>query len=159
MPKPAASPVPPGFHTVTPHLNVKGAAQFIEFLKAAFGAVELNRAPGPGGKIMHAQLQIGDSMLMVADDFGAEFGLPPMAEGRLPLVMHLYVPDADAAWARALGAGCEVAYPIADQFWGDRYGQVKDPFGIVWGIGSKKEELTPDEAAERQSKMFGGGPS
>ena len=157
MPQPAASPIPPGFHTITPHLNVKGAAQFIDFVKAAFGADELSRSPGPGGKLMHALLKIGDSMLMVADDFGAEFHLPPMAEGRLPLVITLYVLDADATWAQALAAGCEVLYPIADQFWGDRYGQVKDPFGLVWAISSKKEDLTPAEVQERQAKMFGGG--
>jgi PhnB protein len=153
MPKPANA-IPPGFHTITPHLNVNGAAAFIDFLKAAFGAVEINRAPGPGGKLIHGLLRIGDSMLMVADDFGAEMHLPPMAEGRLPLVLNLYVPDADATWAQALAAGCQVTFPIADQFWGDRYGQVKDPFGLVWAIAQKKEELTPQEIQERQAKAF-----
>jgi len=152
----AAGPVPPGFHTLTPHLNVPGAAKFLDFLKSAFGAIELDRSPGPGGKLMHASVRIGDSILMVADDFGSEFGLPPLAQGRLPLVLHLYVPDADAAWARALAAGCEVTHPIADQFWGDRYGQVRDPFGFVWAIATRKEELTPEELAGRQAKMFGG---
>ena len=158
MPEPA-DPVPPGFHTITPHLNVKDAAAFIDFLKAAFGAVEIRRAPGPGGKLIHALVRIGDSMLMMADDFGAEMNLPPLAEGRLPLVLNLYVPDADATWAQALGAGCQVAFPIADQFWGDRYGQVKDPFGLVWAIAQKKEELTPEELRERQAKAFAGGQS
>jgi PhnB protein len=155
MPKPA-NPIPPGFHTLTPHLNVNGAAAFIDFLKAAFGAVEIHRAPGPGGKLIHALMRIGDSMLMLADDFAAEFKLPPMAEGRLPLVLNLYVPDADAAWAQALGAGCNVVFPIGDQFWGDRYGQVRDPFGLVWAIAQKKEELTPEEMQERQAKAFAG---
>ncbi len=158
MPKPA-NPIPPGFHTLTLHLNVIGAAAYIDFLKAAFGAVELNRAAGPGGKLMHALVKIGDSMLMLADDFAAEFHLPPMAQGRLPLVLSLYVPDADAAWAQALAAGCEVVFPIADQFWGDRYGQVKDPSGMVWAIAQKKEELTPEELAERQAKMSFGAPA
>ncbi len=158
MPK-SANPIPPGFHTLTPHLMVNGAAQFIEFLKQAFGAVEINRAPGPGGKLIHALLQIGDSMVMLADDFAEEFHLPPLAQGRLPMVLNLYVPDADAAWAQALAAGCEVAFPLADQFWGDRYGQVKDPFGFVWAITTKKEELTPEELRERQAKMSMGAPS
>src|SRR5215471_14650361 len=113
----AASPVPEGFHTVTPHLTVDGAAKYIDFLKRAFNAVELGRSPGPGGKLMHATLRIGDSMIMLADDFAAEFNMPPLAEGRLPFVLSLYVPDADAAWAKALAAGCEVNFPLADQFW------------------------------------------
>ena len=155
----SANPIPPGFHTLTPHLNVNGAAKFIDFLKDAFGAIELNRAPGPGGKLIHALLKIGDSMLMLADDFCEEFHLPPLAQGRQPLVLNLYVPDADAAWAQALAAGCEVAFPIADQFWGDRYGQVKDPFGFVWAIATHKEDLTPQELQDRQAKMFSGSPS
>jgi PhnB protein len=158
MPKPA-SPIPPGFHTITPHLNVIGAAAFIDFLKAAFGAVEIHRAPGPGGKLIHALVRIGDSMLMLADDFAEEMHLPPLAQGRLPLVLTLYVPDADATWAQALGAGCQVVFPISDQFWGDRYGQVRDPFGLVWAIASKKEELTQEELQERQAKAFAGGHS
>jgi PhnB protein len=153
------NPVPPGFHTITPHLNVNGAAKFIEFLEEAFGATEINRAPGPGGKLMHALVKIGDSVLMLADDFGEEMHLPPMAQGRLPLVLSLYVPDADAAWAQAVAAGCEVVFPIGDQFWGDRYGQVKDPFGHVWAIATHKEDLTPQELQERQAKMFHGSPS
>jgi len=138
---------------------VNGAARFIEFLKEAFGAMEINRAPGPGGKLIHALLQIGDSMLMLADDFAEEFHLPPLAQGRLPMVLNLYVPDADSAWAQALAAGCDVAFPLADQFWGDRYGQVKDPFGFVWAITTKKEELTPEELRERQAKMSMDAPS
>jgi len=152
----AASPVPPGFHTITPHLNVNGAAKFIDFLKAAFGAEEIHRAPGPGGKLIHALVKIGDSMLMMADDFSAEFHLPPLAQGRLPMVLNLYVPDADAVWNQALAAGCEVVFPLADQFWGDRYGQLKDPFGLVWAVSTKKEDLTPEELMERQAKMFSG---
>ena len=154
------SPIPPGFHSLTPHLTVKGgAAAYIDFLKKAFGGVEIARSPGPGGKLMHATVKIGDSMLMFADDFCEEFHMPPLAEGRLPFVMHLYVPDADAAWAQAVSAGCEVVFPIADQFWGDRYGHVKDPFGFVWGIASRKEDLTPEQAQERMRQAFGGGAS
>jgi PhnB protein len=104
---------------------------------------------------MHALLRIGDSMLMLADDFSVEFHQPPLATGRLPFVINHYVPDADAAWAKALAAGCEVVFPIADQFWGDRYGHVKDPCGMVWAITSRKEELTPEEMRERGAKLMG----
>jgi PhnB protein len=151
------SPIPPGFHSITPHLAVNGAAAYIDFLKKAFNGVELERSPAPGGKLMHATVRIGDSLIMFADDFGAEMKLPPLAQGRLPLVLHLYVPDADAAWAQALAAGCEVVYPIANQFWGDRYGHVKDPFGFVWGIASRIEDLTPEQMHERAKQAFGGG--
>jgi uncharacterized glyoxalase superfamily protein PhnB len=108
---------------------------------------------------MHASIRIGDSMLMLNDDFGAEFGLPPIAEGRMPYFMHLYVPDADATFNQAVAAGCTVAMPIADQFWGDRYGHLKDPFGFNWAVGTHKEDLTPEEIGERQKAAFGGGHS
>ena len=101
----SVNPIPPGFHSITPHLSVIGAAAFIDFLKKAFNAVEIARSPGPGGKLMHASVRIGDSMLMFADDFAAEFNMPPLAKGRMPFVLHLYVPDADAAWAQALAGG------------------------------------------------------
>lgn len=154
MPKPA-NPIPPGFHTVTAHVTVDGAARYLDFLKRAFNAVELDRSGGPGGKIMHATVRIGDSVIMLNDDFSQEFGLPPLARGRLPFTMHLYVPDADAAWAQAVAAGCEVTMPISDQFWGDRYGHVRDPFGINWAIATRKEELTREEIDERAAKAFG----
>jgi uncharacterized glyoxalase superfamily protein PhnB len=158
MPKPA-SPIPPGFHSLTAHLSVNGAAAYIDFLKRAFDAIEIDRSPGPGGKLMHAEVRIGDSLLLFADDFTGEFGLPPLAEGRLPFQLHLYVPDADATWNQAVAAGCEVVMPIADQFWGDRYGHVRDPFGFLWSIATRKEDLTHEEMMERQAKLFGGGHS
>jgi len=151
------TPIPPGFHSITPHLNVKGAAAYIDFLKKAFNAEEMHRSPGPGGKLMHATVRIGDSMLMFADDFSEEFHMPPFVTGNLPFVLSLYVEDADAAWAQALAAGCEVRFPLADQFWGDRYGRVHDPFGFTWAIASRVEEVTPQEAQERAAKAFGGG--
>jgi len=158
MPKPA-NPIPPGFHSLTAHLSVNGAAAYSDFLQRAFNAVEIARSPGPGGKLMHVEVRIGDSPLMFADDFTAEFGLPPLAQGRLPFILHLYVPDADATWNQAVAAGCEVVMPIADQFWGDRYGHVRDPFGFLWSIATRKEELTPQELQERQAKAFGEGHS
>ena|SRR5262249_28372537 len=157
MSKPAASPIPAGFHTATVHLAVKGAADYIDFLKRAFGAVEIARSPGPGGKLMHAEMRIGDSIIMFADDFGADFGLPPLAQGRLPFHIHLYVPDADTLWNQAMAAGCIASMPIADQFWGDRYGCLSDPFGISWAVATRKEELTPEEIGERQKKAFAAG--
>jgi PhnB protein len=153
------TPIPPGFHSLTPHLNVKGAAAYIDFLKRAFDAEEMHRSPGPGGKLMHVTVRIGDSMLMFADDFCEEFHMPPFATGNLPFVINLYTPDADVAWERALAAGCQVKFPLADQFWGDRYGQVADPFGFVWAISTRKEILTPEQMQERAAKAFGGGHS
>jgi PhnB protein len=153
----ATSPIPPGFHSLTVHLAIPGAAKYIDFLKSAFGAEEISRSPGPGGKLMHAVMKIGDSMLMFADDFGPEMGMPPLAQGRLPFHLNLYVPDADATWAKALAAGCQVEMPIGDQFWGDRYGHVRDPFGFTWAIATRKEELTPAQMQERAAKAFGGG--
>lgn len=153
------SPIPPGFHSLTVHLNIDGAAKYIDFLKSAFGAEEISRSPAPNGKLMHAQVRIGDSMLMFSDDFGAEMGMPPLAQGRLPFHLNLYVPDADATWAQAVAAGCTVTMPISDQFWGDRYGHVRDPFGMSWAIATRKEELSPAEMQERAAKAFGGGHS
>jgi uncharacterized glyoxalase superfamily protein PhnB len=151
----ATSPIPAGFHSLTAHLCIPGAAKYIDFLKSAFGAEEISQSPGPGGKLLHAQVRIGDSFLMFSDDFGADMGLPPLAQGRLPFHLNLYVPDADATWAQALAAGCQVTMPIGDQFWGDRYGQVRDPFGIHWAIGTRMEDLTPAEQHERAAKVFG----
>lgn len=142
-------------HTMTPHLTVKGAADYIDFLKRALGAVEIARSPGPGGKLMHATVRIGDSALMLNDHF-PEFGGPPIGDGPWPLTLHLYVPDADALFAQATAAGCQVTMPLADQFWGDRYGQVQDPFGFRWSIATRKEILTPEEMTQRQKAMMGG---
>jgi PhnB protein len=150
------TPVPEGMHTVTPHLTVKGAADYIDFLKRAFGAVELHRSPVPSGKLVHAAVRIGDSVVMLNDHM-PEFGSPPIAEGMWPIALHLYVPDVDAAFAQATAAGCKVTMPLADQFWGDRYGQLEDPFGFRWSIAARKEELTPEQRNDRMKALFGGG--
>ncbi|MEX2264381.1 MAG: VOC family protein [Bryobacteraceae bacterium] len=150
----ASNPVPPGFQTVTPHLTIRGAADYIDFLKRAFSAVEISRAPGPGGKLMHAEVRIGNAIVMLNDDF-PEFGLPPLAQGRLPVALHVYVPDVDSLWAQATAAGCQVTMPLDDQFWGDRYGQVTDPSGFTWSLATHKEDLTTAEMQERLTKMFG----
>jgi len=155
----SVNPIPPGFHSLSLHLNVAGAAAYIDFLKNAFGAVEISRSPGPGGKLMHALLRIGDSMLMLNDDMCQEFGIPPVVRGNLPFHINLYVPDADATCAQAIAAGAQVTMPVSDQFWGDRYGQVRDPFGFNWAIATHKEDLTHADIQERAAKAFGAGHS
>jgi len=147
--------VPVGYHRVTPHLCVRDAPKMIEFYKQAFGAVEKSRAPGPDGKIMHASLQIGDSIVFLNDEFPEFGGLSPLASGST-VTMHLYVEDADKQWAQALAAGAEVVMPIDNAFWGDRYGIVKDPSGHQWSIASHLEDLTPEQMQERMAKAFCG---
>jgi len=138
---PQVKAVPDGYHTVTPFLNVKGAAEAIDFYKKAFGAEERGgRAPGPNNTIMHSELKIGDSTVMVAD---AMMGPPTQAS------LHLYVPDADASWKRATEAGATVVMPLADQFWGDRYGVVADRWGNRWSIATHKEDVPPAEMQKR----------
>src|ERR1035441_5455762 len=155
----STTPIPPGFHSLSVHLAIQGAAKYVDFLKAAFGAEVISQSPGPGGKLMHVLVRIGDSMMMFADDCAAEFGLPPLAQGRLPFYLNLYVPDADATFAQAIAAGCEVTIPLSDQFWGDRYGHLRDPFGMQWAIATKIEDLTPAEIQARSAKAFAAGRS
>lgn len=150
----AASHLPTGFHNLTIHLTVNGAAAYIDFLKQAFDAGELTRSPGHGGKLLNASVRIGDSVMMLNDVF-PEFGGEAYRSGKA-LRLTLYLPDADASWAKAIAAGCKIAMPIRDQFWGDRYGEVEDPFGFVWAIATHLEDLTGPEIEERRKKMFGG---
>ena len=149
------NPIPTGFHTLTPHLEVRGAARAIDFYRAAFGAREIVRNVGPDGRmIMHAQLQIGDSMLLLHDEFAESGGESPHTLEGSAVTLHLYVQDADAAFARAVEAGATIEMPLGDQFWGDRYGQLKDPFGHRWSIAAKIEDLTPTQIRERAAKYF-----
>jgi uncharacterized glyoxalase superfamily protein PhnB len=150
--------VPPGFGTVTAHLVVEGAADAMDFYKRAFGAEELTRMPMPDtGRLMHGLMQIGDSMLMLVDAFD-EWGVKgPKALGGSGVTLHLYVPNVDEAFERAIGAGCSVAMPLADMFWGDRYAKVKDPFGHEWSLATQIRELTPEEMAEAQKAAFAQG--
>lgn len=141
----ATNPVPAGYHSVTPALIVRDAAAAIDFYTNAFGAEEIDRMTGPGGAVMHAELRIGDSMIMLGEE-NAEWGLrSPLSLNGTPGSLHLYVPDADAAVARAVEAGATIAQPLEDAFWGDRYGKVTDPFGHSWGIATRVRELTKAE--------------
>ena len=150
---PAAKPIPDGFHTLTPHLVVKGAAQAIEFYKKAFGAEEIERHAMPDGTIMHATLRIADSMFMLNDEFPQMGAKGPAALGGSPVTLHLYVADADKLWERATKAGAQVRMPIADMFWGDRYGIVADPYGHQWSIATHKKDVTPQEVMSAMAAM------
>jgi uncharacterized glyoxalase superfamily protein PhnB len=152
-------PIPAGHHTLTPHLVIKGAAEAIEFYTKAFGAEEICRMPFPGPdgttRIGHAALQVGDSRLFLADEFPAQGGFGP--HGNSPVTIHLYVTDADATFARAVEAGATVIMPLANMFWGDRYGRLVDPFGHHWSIAEHLEDLTLEQMQERMA-AFAGGP-
>ena len=153
----AAKPIPEGFHTLTPHLVVVDAAAAIEFYKRAFGGKERMRMPGPGGKLMHAEIQIGDSIFMLNDEFPEMGARSPISLGGSPVTLMLYVPNVDQSFAQAVSAGATAVMPVADQFWGDRYGMVKDPFGHQWAIATHKEDLTPAQIAERHAAAFAAG--
>jgi PhnB protein len=143
------NPIPKGQHTVTPHLVIQGAAHAIEFYKKAFNAQELGRMPMPDGRIMHAALKIGDSHIFLADDF-PEFGGPRAPKpGTSPVTIHLYVEDVDKVFNQAVAAGAKVTMPLANMFWGDRYGKITDPFGHEWSLASRVEEVPREEMGRR----------
>ncbi|HWX22953.1 MAG TPA: VOC family protein [Candidatus Binatia bacterium] len=147
-------PIPDGFNTITPHIVVSDAAKAIEFYKKAFGAQEIERFTGPDGKsIMHAQLKIGGSMLMLGNEFPPSC-LSPKSRGGTSVTLHLYVENTDSVFDRAVKAGCTVKMPVSDQFWGDRYGQVEDPFGHQWAIATHKQDLTQDQIAANAKAFF-----
>ena len=148
----AAKAVPEGLHTITPHLMTDNAARTIEWYKTAFGAVELSRSPGPDGKIMHAEIQIGDSRFYLNDAMGG--AKAPQAYGGSPAGFWLYVEDSDTLFNRAVSAGAKVSVPLGDQFWGDRAGAVTDPEGYNWWISTRKEDLTRAELEERAAEFF-----
>ena len=150
----AAKPIPEGYHTLTPYLVVDDAARAIEFYKEAFGAVERGRMLAPDGRVAHAEVQIGDSVLMLADPSLESGVTAPRELGGRSGALFLYVEDVDAAVHRAAGAGAEVTMPVDDMFWGDRYGKLLDPFGHEWQMATHKEDLTPEETAERAKKAM-----
>jgi PhnB protein len=142
-------PIPDGYHTATPYLIVKGAAQAIEFYKKAFGATELMRMPQPGGKIGHAEIKIGDSPIMLADESPDVGARSPQSIGGSPVSIMLYVEDVDRIFSQAVAAGAKVKRPVADQFYGDRTGGIEDPFGHLWYIATHKEDVSPEEMRKR----------
>jgi len=149
----SAHPIPQGMHSLSPHIVCAGAAKAIDFYKAAFGAVEQGRMPAPNGKLMHAAVKIGDSTLMLVDEM-LEYGAKsPQTLNGSPVTIHLYVEDADATFARAVAAGAKVTMPLADQFWGDRYGQLEDPFGHKWSIATHLRDMTPEEMQKAMRDM------
>jgi PhnB protein len=149
-----AKPIPDGYHTVTPYLIVNGAAQALEFYKKAFGATEMMRFPGPGGKIMHAEIKIGDSPIMLADEAPEMGARSPKTIGGTPLSLLLYVEDVDAWASKAVAAGAKVQRPVQDQFYGDRTGTFEDPFGHVWSIATHKEDVSLEEMQKRAASAF-----
>jgi PhnB protein len=138
-------PIPDGMHSVTPHLTCDGAAAAIEFYQAAFGATATSSLPGPRGRLMHAQITIGDSVVMLVDENVQCGMLGPRSLKGTPVTIHLYVTDADAFVERAVAAGAKVIMPLADMFWGDRYGVLEDPFGHRWSVATHQRDVSPSE--------------
>jgi uncharacterized glyoxalase superfamily protein PhnB len=150
---PSVKPVPDGHHTVTPYLVVDDAAAAIAFYGRAFGAQEVYRMPGPDGRIMHAEIRIGDSPIMLCDPAPEMGAQSPRALKGTPVSVFLYVPDVDSLFARATSAGATVKAPLMDMFWGDRFGQVEDPFGHSWQMATHVEDVAPEEMGRRMAKM------
>jgi PhnB protein len=145
---------PAGYHTATPYLIIKGAADAIEFYKKVFGATEIMRMPGPGGAVMHAEIKIGDSIIMLGDEMPEMGFRGPQSLGGSPVGLCLYFPDVDARFATALAAGAKVVKPVQDQFYGDRSGTIADPWGHVWTVATHIEDVAPDEMDRRfQAEM------
>ncbi|MBN3788284.1 VOC family protein [Burkholderia sp. Ac-20353] len=153
----SVKPIPEGMRTLTPHLICAGAADAIEFYKRAFNAVELFRLQVPNGMLAHACLTIGDSALMLVDEMPEHGALGPQALKGTPVVLHLFVPDVDAAIAQAVSAGATLKMPATDMFWGDRYGQVEDPFGHRWSLATHQRDLTPEQIAAAMASAPGCG--
>ena len=145
----AVKPIPDGYHSVTPYLIMKEAGAALEFYKKAFGAKEIMRLPMPGGALGHAEIRIGDSVVMLSDEFPTSATKPPVALGGTTGYVLLYVRDADRTFQQAVAAGARVTMPLADMFWGDRFGTLVDPFGHGWGVATHKEDVPPKEMAKR----------
>jgi PhnB protein len=151
----AAKPIPDGYHAVCPYLIVADGAAAIIFYKNVFGAVERMRLPGPDGRVGHAELEIGDSLIMLADEHPAAGIRSPKSIGGSPVSLHLYVANVDAVFARAIAAGARETRPLANQFYGDRLGTIEDPFGHVWHISTHIEDVPPDELDRRAAAIAG----
>lgn len=152
---PRVKPVPDGMHTVTPHLICAGAADAIEFYKKAFNAVEMGRIEGPQGKLIHALIRIGDSAVMLVDEFPDWGSFEPKSLKGSPVTIHLYVEDVDAMVERAVGAGAKITMPLEDTFWGDRYCKLEDPFGHQWSVATHVRDVSPEEMQQAAQKACG----
>ncbi len=152
MSKSHVKAIPDGMHTVTPHLICDGATDAIEFYKKAFNAVELGRVPGPQGKLLHALIRIGDSTVMLVDEFPDWGSIGPKSLKGSPVTIHLYTQDVDALFKQAVAAGAKVAMPVEDMFWGDRYGKLEDPFGHHWSVATHIRDVKPEELKEAAQK-------
>jgi PhnB protein len=152
-------PVPEGYHAITPYLSVNGATEAIGFYKRAFGATEIMRMPGPGGRIGHAELKFGDSRVMLADEFPDMGFRSPHAFGGSPVHIHFYIDGVDAVVEKAVAAGAKVVRPVADQFYGDRTGTVSDPWGHVWHVATHMEDLSEDEMKKRAAAAMQNKPA
>ena len=149
------NPIPKGMHTVTPQITVTDANKAIDFYKQAFNAEEMNRHRTPDGRVMHADIRIGDAHIFVNDSFPEMGGASaPAAFSNSPFLIHLYVQDADSTFNQAVKAGAKVKMPLSNMFWGDRYGMVDDPYGCRWSIGTHVEDVSPDEMRRRAEAMF-----
>ncbi len=153
-----ANPIPPGYHSVTPDLWVTGGLEAIEFYQKAFGARERSRMMDPDGRtVMHAELMIGDSTIMLADENPRNEGKSPRSLGGSTVTLHLYVDDVDAVFSRALASGARQVMPLENTFWGDRFGEVADPFGHHWSIATHIQDVAPDEMMERMQAAMAQG--
>lgn len=150
----SVNPIPKGYHSVTPYLIVSDAARALEFYKQAFGAVELMRLDGPNGKIMHAEVKIGDSPIMLADEFPEMDAISPQTLKGTPVSLMIYVADVDARFKHAVAAGAKVQREVQDQFYGDRSGTLVDPFGHVWSLATHVEDVTVEQVKERLAQMM-----
>ncbi len=150
-------PIPTGYHSVTPYLIINGATEAIEFYKKAFGATELFRMPAPGGRIGHAEIKIGDSPIMLSDEWPEMKYLGPKSLGGSPITLMIYVEDVDSVFKQALGAGAQEQRPVEDKFYGDRSGTLVDPYGHIWHISTHKEDVTSEEMEKRMAATGHGG--
>jgi PhnB protein len=147
-------PIPDGHHTVAPYLAIKNAASALDFYKTAFGATETYKLIIPDGRVGHAEIRLGDSLIMLSDEFPEFGGKAPESLGGSPVSIHLYVEDVDAVFKRALAAGARELKPVMDQFYGDRSGQLQDPFGHLWWVATHKEDVAPEEMQKRVRALF-----
>lgn len=152
MSKTQVNPIPEGMHRVTPHLVCAGAADAIEFYKKAFNAVEIGRTAGPQGKLLHGLIRIGDSKVMLVDEFPDWGSFGPKSLKGSPVTMHLYVEDVDAFVAHAAAAGTKITMPLQDMFWGDRYCKLEDPFGHHWSVATHVRDVSPEEMQQAAQK-------